>query len=55
VAGVSSLQRGMEEAPENGKELSHSAHANGMNERGFTASSHILYIYIYLISYYTII
>jgi hypothetical protein len=25
-------QRGMEEAPENGKELSHSAHANGMNE-----------------------
>jgi predicted transcriptional regulator len=23
--------RGMEEAPENGKELSHSAHANGMN------------------------
>jgi hypothetical protein len=22
----------MEEAPENGKELSHSAHANGMNE-----------------------
>jgi hypothetical protein len=25
-------QRGMEEAPENGKELSHSAYANGMNE-----------------------
>jgi hypothetical protein len=25
-------QRGMEEAPENGKELSHSAHGNGMNE-----------------------
>jgi hypothetical protein len=23
---------GMEEAPENSKELSHSAHANGMNE-----------------------
>ena len=23
---------GMEEAPENGKESSHSAHANGMNE-----------------------
>jgi len=23
---------GMEAAPENGKELSHSAHANGMNE-----------------------
>jgi hypothetical protein len=25
--------RGMEEAPENGKESSHSARANGMNER----------------------
>jgi len=25
----------MEEAPENGKELSHSAHANGMNEYRF--------------------
>ena len=25
-------QRGMEEAPGNGKELSHSAHANGMND-----------------------
>jgi len=24
--------RGMEEAPENGKELTHSAHANGRNE-----------------------
>jgi hypothetical protein len=24
--------RGMEEAPENGKKSSHSAHANGMNE-----------------------
>jgi hypothetical protein len=24
--------RGREEAPENGKELSHFAHANGMNE-----------------------
>jgi hypothetical protein len=24
----------MEEAPENGKESLHSAHANGMNERG---------------------
>jgi hypothetical protein len=23
----------MEEAPENGKQLSHSVHANGMNER----------------------
>jgi len=27
--------RGMDEAPENGKETSHSAHANGMNEYGF--------------------
>jgi hypothetical protein len=25
--------RGMEEVPENGKESSHSAHANGMNEQ----------------------
>jgi hypothetical protein len=25
--------RKFEEAPKNGKELSHSAHANGMNER----------------------
>jgi hypothetical protein len=25
-------QRGMEEAPENGKESSYSAHVNGMNE-----------------------
>jgi hypothetical protein len=25
-------KRGMEEAPQNGKESSHSAHANGMNE-----------------------
>ena len=24
-------RRGMEEGPDNGKELSHSAHANGMN------------------------
>jgi hypothetical protein len=26
------IQRGMEEVPENGKELSHSARANGMDE-----------------------
>jgi len=26
------IQRGMEEAPENSKESSHFAHANGMNE-----------------------
>jgi hypothetical protein len=32
VAGKSIQQRGMEEAPENGKESSHSAHADGMNE-----------------------
>jgi hypothetical protein len=30
----------MEEAPENAKELSHSAHANGMNEQLPTHSSH---------------
>jgi len=32
VAGKSTQQRGMEEAPENSKELLHSAHVNGMNE-----------------------
>jgi hypothetical protein len=32
VAGKSIQQSGMEEAPENGKESSHSAYANGMNE-----------------------
>jgi hypothetical protein len=32
VAGKIVQHRGMEKAPENGKELSHSAHANGMNE-----------------------
>jgi hypothetical protein len=32
VAGKSTKERGMEEAPENSKELSHSAHANAMNE-----------------------
>ena len=31
-------QRGMEEAPENGKESSHSAHANGMNECSHVAA-----------------
>jgi hypothetical protein len=30
VAGKSIQQRGMEETPENGKELSHSAHATGI-------------------------
>ena len=32
VEGKGILQRGMEQAPEDGKESSHSAHANGMNE-----------------------
>jgi len=32
VAGKSTVERGMEEARENGKESSHSAHAKGMNE-----------------------
>ena len=32
MAGNSTKQRGMEEAPENSKELLHSAHGNGMNE-----------------------
>ena len=32
LAGGITQQRGMEEAAENGNELSHSAHANGMNE-----------------------
>jgi hypothetical protein len=33
VAGRSIKQRGMDEAPANSKETSHSAHANGMNEK----------------------
>jgi len=32
VEGKGIKQRGMEEAPENCKELAYSAHANGMNE-----------------------
>jgi len=32
VEGKGIKQKGMEEAPENGKESSHSAHSNGMNE-----------------------
>jgi hypothetical protein len=32
VAGKSVQKRGMEEAPENSKESSHSAHANVMDE-----------------------
>jgi hypothetical protein len=31
VGGKGWKERGMEEAPENGKELLHSAHANGRN------------------------
>ena len=34
VAGKSTQWRGMAEAPENSKESSNSAHANGMNEYG---------------------
>ena len=42
MAGKSKQQRGMEEAPENGEESSHSAHANGMNECEVCfASTHI--------------
>jgi hypothetical protein len=32
MTGKGMKQRGMEEAPENGQEMSHSAHANEMNE-----------------------
>jgi len=32
IVGTCTQQRGIEEAPENGKELLHSAYANGMNE-----------------------
>jgi hypothetical protein len=32
VEGKGIQERGMEEVPENGKESSHSAHVNGMNE-----------------------
>jgi len=32
IVGGEGWQRGMEEAAENGKESSHSAHGNGMNE-----------------------
>jgi hypothetical protein len=32
MAGKIVQQRGMEEAPENSKELSYSAYGNGMNE-----------------------
>jgi hypothetical protein len=34
----------MEKAPENGKEMSHSAHANGMNEVTTNISFILLYI-----------
>jgi hypothetical protein len=37
VAGKIVYQRGMEETPENGKESSHSAHANGLNESSYNA------------------
>jgi hypothetical protein len=32
IVGRKGCKKGREEAPENGKELSHSAHASGMNE-----------------------
>jgi len=35
-------QRGIEEAPENGKESSHSAHANGMNDLSVTGTVTVL-------------
>jgi hypothetical protein len=41
----------MEEAPENGKELSHSAHGNGMNELDMKCQQHTefwKYSYIYI-------
>ena len=38
MEGKGIQQRGMEEASENGKESSHSAHANGMNE--YSCSCH---------------
>jgi hypothetical protein len=34
MAGKSTYQRGLEEASENRKESSHSAHVNGMNKIG---------------------
>jgi hypothetical protein len=38
----------MEEAPENGKESSHSAHANGMNEYPRITLLHQLYMTVKL-------
>jgi len=46
MEGKDIYQRGMEEAPENGKELSHSAHTNGMvseDGRTDTFPPHCLY------------
>jgi hypothetical protein len=43
VAGKSTYQRGMEEAPEKGKESLHSAHANGTIMRMF---NHQLKLYM---------
>ena len=36
MGGRKVYMAGMEEAPENGKEWSHSAHANGMNDITYT-------------------
>jgi len=41
---------GMEEAPENGKESSHSAHGNGMN--GIFIHLYIYNIYVYIFNGY---
>jgi hypothetical protein len=42
----------MEEAPENGKELSHSAHANGMNE--WIMTSEIIQAYFRILLMYSV-
>jgi len=38
MEGKGILQRGMEEVPENDKESTHSAHANGLNESQQTSA-----------------
>jgi hypothetical protein len=45
VTGKSVYRRGMEEAPDNGKESSHSTHADGMNE--LLIDSMCMYIFPY--------
>jgi hypothetical protein len=41
VEGKGIKQRGMEEAPENGKESSHSSHADGINECAMLLLLHV--------------